>query len=124
MGNPATGAAARTGCAGTDAKCCREFDEEPLGAMLCLCVPFSADDYAAERSATDLRASRGDGVWPVGAGMGKLGLGSAEKFFADLDSCRAAGDDAVLGDSQVAEALVVLVLDPDDDGSPVRGFRL
>src|SRR5579859_7390574 len=95
-----------------------------MGAMLHFCVSLSAADYAAERSAANLRAPRGGGIWIVRAGMGKLGMGPGEEFSADVVRWRAAGDDAVLGDRQITKALVVLVLDPDNGGRAVRGLCL
>ena len=54
--------------------------------------------------------------------MGQLVLGPAEEFSAGVGRGRSAGDGPVLGDSPVAEALVVLVLGPDDGGGAVGVF--
>src|ERR1700677_3758694 len=95
-----------------------------MGAGLCFCVSFSAGDYATGHPTKDLWASCCRGVWTVGAGVGGLDLGPDEGFSVDVVGWVAFGYRAVLGDSQVAKALVVLVLDPNDGGCAVWGFYL
>ena len=86
-GDFATRAAACARRSRTDAGCCGEFDDEPMEAMLRLCVSASAGDYAAGYSAEGLWTPRSARVWAVGAGVGELGLGPDEEFSADL-GCR------------------------------------
>ena len=99
------------GCGGADAGFRGGAVEEPLGAGVQLRVSAAAGDGLLNLPLAIYGHRSALSVWAFGAGLGELAGGQGEDVRAGVGDWRAAGDADVLDDSQVADALVVLVLD-------------